>query len=177
MQFSKKYRTTDGKTVEVRKGDIPDSIGIINVWNSVVRERSFTMGLNFFDVREEQEFIKSLDKREALLVAVLDGKIVGYSLVLIPDKKCMSTLHVAEIGTWVIKEYRGLGIGRFLLDSVFSFTRNNEFEKIVIKVRSTNNGALNFYEKNGFTEAGRFRNQIKIDGKYEDHVLMEIFLK
>jgi len=85
-------------------------------------------------------------------------------------------LHVAEIGTWVIKEYRDLSIGHFLLDSDFKFTKTNNFEKLVIKVRSSNDKALNFYIKHGFEEIGRFRRQIKIDSRYEDHVLMEKFL-
>ena len=85
-------------------------------------------------------------------------------------------MHVAEIGTWVIKEYRDLSIGHFLLDSVFKFTKINYFEKLVIKVRSSNINALNFYRKHGFEEIGRFKKQIKINGRYEDHVLMEKFL-
>ncbi len=176
MQFSEKYELLNGKNIDIRIANVSDSEGIIDIWNSVVKERIFTMGLNYFNVDDEINFLKSLDEREAILVAVLNGIIIGYSLIKIPDIGSKSTLHAAEIGTWVIKEYRGLGVGSFLLDSVFKFTKMNNFEKLVIKVRSSNRNALNFYRKHGFEEIGRFRRQIKIDSGYEDHVLMEKFL-
>lgn len=107
---------------------------------------------------------------------MLDEKIVGYLLLTIPEKECKSTLHVAEIGTWVLKDYRNSGVGHSLLTSAFKFAKLNGFEKMVIKVRSFNGTALNFYKKHGFNEVGRFKNQIKIDDIYDDHILMERFL-
>lgn len=176
MQLNKKYRLSNGKIVEVRNANVYDSAGIINVWNSVVKEKIYTMGLNLMNVEEEKEFIEKLDEREVLLIATLNNKIVGYLLLLIPEKHCKSTLHVAEIGTWVLLEYRGLGIGHFLITSCFEFAKLKNFEKITIKVRSSNQNALNFYRKHGFNEIGILKKQIKIDGKYDDHILMEKFL-
>jgi|SRR3989344_1693335 len=176
MQFSEKYKLLNGKNIEIRVANISDSQEIIDIWNSVVKEKNFTMGLNYFSVDEEIKFLKSLNEREAILVVVLNETIIGYSLIKILDVDSKSTLHVAEIGTWILKEYRSLGIGHFLLDSVFKFTKINYFEKLVIKVRSSNINALNFYRKHGFEEIGRFKKQIKINGRYEDHVLMEKFL-
>ena len=176
MKFSEKYNLKDRRIVEIRNAGISDCKATANIWNSVVKEKIFTMGLNFFVEDEEITFLKCLDEREIILVATLDGKVVGYSVVLIPEKQCKSTIHVGEIGTWVLKEYRGLGIGHFLIGSIFKYTKMNSFEKLVIKVRSSNEVALNFYRKLGFEEIGRFKKQIKIDDIYEDHVLMEKFL-
>jgi len=176
MKFRKDYELEDGRTTLIREAGVSDCKATANIWNSVVKEKIFTMGLNFFSEDQEIEFLKSLDKRETILVAVLNGKIIGYSLVLIPEKQCKSTLHVGEIGTWILKEYRGLGIGHFLLDSILKLTKMNNFEKLIIKVRSSNEKALNFYKKLDFKEIGRFKRQIKINGKYDDHVLMEKFL-
>ena len=111
MHFNKKYNLSNGEAIEVREANVSDSVGIINVWNSVVKEKIYTMGLNLMNKGEEMEFIKKLDKRETILIALLDNKIVGYLLLVIPEKHCKSTLHVAEVGTWVLSEYRVLGIG------------------------------------------------------------------
>jgi len=43
---------------------LADSEGIIDIWNSVVKERIFTMGLNYFNVDDEINFLKSLDKEK-----------------------------------------------------------------------------------------------------------------
>ena len=176
MWFTQKYKLSTGRNVEIRLATVADSRETSTVWNSIVEEKKYTMGLNLISEEEERRFIKNLDKREAILVAVLDKKIVGYLILTIPDKICKSTLHVIEIGTFVLKEYRGLGIGHCLMVAGTEFAKRNNFEKMVIKVRSLNRGALNFYQKYGFKETGRFKKQIKIEGKYDDHILMERFL-
>lgn len=176
MKFERRYKLPDGEEVEVRLATVADSWQTAAIWNSIVKEKKFTMGLNLISEEEEKEFIRNLDKQEAILVAILRGKVVGYLILLIPDKICKSTLHVVEIGTFVLKKYRGLRIGNFLLLAGFEFAKNNDFEKMVIKVRSSNKNALSFYKKHGFKEVGRLKRQVKIDGKYDDHILMERFL-
>lgn len=165
----------NGSFIKVRPATPEDSKETVKIWNSVVREKKYTMGLNLITEAEEKEFIENLDKREAILVAVFQEKIVGYLILTIPDKICKSTLHVAEVGTFVLKEFRGFGIGHFLFLAGVKFAKINNFEKMIIKVRSSNQETLGFYKKHGFKEIGRFKKQIKIEGKYEDHVLMEKF--
>lgn len=171
-----KYNLRDGKPFLVRKATVKDSRETAKILNSIVKEKKYTMCLVPISEEEEKTFIQNLDKREGILVAVLSSKIIGYLILTIPDKICRSTLHVAEIGTFILKKYRGLGIGDFLLTSGVKFARENNFEKMIIKVRSSNVRAQKFYSKNGFEEVGRFKKQIKMDGKYEDHILMEKFL-
>ena len=174
--FALNHALKNGSKVAVRVADASDSPGIANIWNSVVKEGKFTMGLNIIDEDFEREYISGLDEREAFLVAEMEGKLIGYLLIIIPEKICLSTSHVAEVGTWVLKGHRGIGVGDSLLKSAFAFAKENGYEKMMVMVRSSNVGALKFYDKHGFKEIGRFGRQVKIGGKYDDHVLMERFL-
>lgn len=174
LQFE--YELPNGRLLQIRQAVSEDSSQTTYIWNSIVKERKYTMGLNLLAEEQEKEFISGLDKRETILVAILGRKIVGYLILTIPDKICRSTLHVAEIGTFVLKKYRGLGIGKYLLTSAVKFAQQKNFEKMVIKVRSSNERALAFYRSKGFVEVGRLKREIKINGRYNDHILMEKFL-
>jgi RimJ/RimL family protein N-acetyltransferase len=48
--------------------------------------------------------------------------------------------------------------------------------KIVIYVRAGNTGAQAFYCSLGFVSKGVFKRHVKIDGRYEDELFMELFL-
>lgn len=55
MRFNKKYKLSTGETIEIRIANIFDSKGIIDVWNSIVKEKIYTMGLNLINENEEIE--------------------------------------------------------------------------------------------------------------------------
>jgi len=173
MAFSRSFKASDGRAVEVRTATAEDAESVRSIWNSVIGEKIYSVGLNVIGMDEEKAFIGGLAGRETILVAVLEGRTVGYTLLAIPEKECMSTSHVAELGTWVLKDFRGMDIGHFLITSAFDFAKLNGFEKAMVKVRSSNQPGLGFYRSHGFVEVGRLKKQIKIDGKYDDHVIFE----
>jgi len=84
--------------------------------------------------------------------------------------------HVGVLGTFVLPEWRGRGIGRRLAEHTFGFARANGYEKVVIYVRAGNTGAQAFYRSLSFVAKGVLARQVKIDGQYEDEVFMELFL-
>jgi RimJ/RimL family protein N-acetyltransferase len=84
--------------------------------------------------------------------------------------------HVGQLGTFVLKERRGHGIGKQLAAQTFAFARSGGYEKLVIYVRASNSGAQTFYAGLGFVPCGRLARQVKIDGQYDDEIVMEMFL-
>ena len=49
-------------------------------------------------------------------------------------------------------------------------------EKIALDVSADNLDAIRFYQKFGFVQEGRLKNEIKINGKYEDLVVMGVMM-
>jgi hypothetical protein len=49
-------------------------------------------------------------------------------------------------------------------------------KKPVVQFRGTNAHAQSFYRRLGFAECGRLSRQVMIDGRYDDEILMELFL-
>ena len=161
--------------IKVRKGSLHDAEGIAAVINSVIAEGKLTILDKPFTVQEEEEFLASLNNREAFFVAEVDGKIVGVQVISFYSKMYANN-HVATIGTWILKDYRNRGIGKLLIKETFPFARENGFVKILIYVMAHNERALRFYEGLGFRKIGTAKKQVKLGDGYYDEVYMERFL-
>ena len=83
--------------------------------------------------------------------------------------------HVGQVGTFLLPEWRGLGVGRQLWTATESFAREARYRKLAIQIRASNHAAREFYRHLGFHECGRLTRQVMIDGVEDDEVLMEFF--
>jgi ribosomal protein S18 acetylase RimI-like enzyme len=83
--------------------------------------------------------------------------------------------HVAVIGTYVYRNYRQRGVGSQLAEHTMAFARQQGYEKAIVYVRAGNSGAQAYYRRVGFVPKAILERQVKIDGSYDDEVLMELF--
>ena len=67
-------------------------------------------------------------------------------------------------------------MGRALFTASRQFAEAAGYRKFVIQVRAPNHAAQRFYQQCGFSECGRLRAQLAIDGATDDEVVMEFFL-
>jgi len=163
--------------IRIRQAVPEDALGVAEVLNSVIAERRYSALDTPFSVEEERSFIASLGPREAMFLAEVNGQIVGIQTIDGYAKYTGSMEHVGIMGTFVLRDYRGKGIGRALAERTFSFARQCGYEKILIYVRASNEGALHFYKGLGFEEIGKASKQVKIDGEYDDEIFLELFLE
>ena len=153
-----------------------DAAGIVAVLEVVVSERVHTAIDRVWTVEQECRYLESLSPREAFYIAV-DGKqgIVGFQTLDLWSPSLTSMAHVAQVGTFLLPEWRGRGVGRQLWNVTKAFARESGYKKVTIQVRETNVAARAFYRSLGFEECGRMSRQVIIDGIAEDEVLMEFF--
>ena len=59
---------------------------------------------------------------------------------------------------------------------VVTFARSVGYEKLVIYVRASNRGAQKFYTELGLSPCGLLARQVKIDGAYDNEIVMEMRL-
>lgn len=82
------------------------------------------------------------------IVVEIEGKVVGYGGIwLIIDEG-----HVTNIA--VDKEYRGLGLGKKLLEGLIQLCIDRDIKSITLEVRKSNEVAKGLYKKYGFKECG-----------------------
>jgi L-amino acid N-acyltransferase YncA len=160
----------------IRRATLDDAAGISAIWEAIVAEKIYSAVDRAFTPDEQREYLNALSPREACFVAADEGCIVGFQSLDRWSTFLTSTLHVGQLGTFVLKEYRGTGVGPQLAAATFNFARAHAYEKLVVFIRASNSGARAFYKSLGFRECGRLSRQVEIDGTYDDEVLMEFAL-
>jgi len=163
--------------MQIRRASPLDAAGIVAVLKMVAAERIHSAIDRVWTVEQERRYIESLSPREAFHVAV-DGihGIVGFQSLDLWSTVLTSMAHVAQVGTYLLPEWRGRGVGRQLWNVTQSFAREADYRKLGIQVRGSNTAAQRFYRRLGFRECARMTGQVMIDDVEDDEVLMEFFL-
>jgi RimJ/RimL family protein N-acetyltransferase len=161
----------------IRRASADDAPGIANVLGAVVAERAYSAIDRAWPVDDQRTYLASLSSREAFHVAVdPSGAIVGYQSLDLYSSVLPSMAHVGTLGTFLVPDWRGRGVGRALFGATSEFAASAGYRKLVIQVRASNLAAQHFYSRLGFTECGRLRRQVIIDGETDDEIVMEFFL-
>lgn len=160
----------------IRKATIKDAKTISDIWKIICAERIYTAVNRPFTPEQVRSYIQSLSDREGIFIAIIKDLIVGFQSLDMWAKYTDSFNHVGIIGTFILPKWRSMKISSQLADYTFEFARKNGYEKLIIYVRSGNKNAQAFYKNLGFVPKGVLTRQVKIDGKYEDEIFMELFL-
>ena len=145
---------------------------------AVVAERVHSAIDRAWSAEEQRRYLSSLSSREAFHVAISEaGDVVGYQSLDLYSTVLSSTSHVAQVGTFLVPAWRGQGVGEALFEETSRFAVSVGYTKIVIQVRASNASAQSFYARLGFVECGRLKRQVVIDGREDDEVVMEFFLR
>ena len=80
--------------------------------------------------------------------------------------------HGGWLATGILEAWRGIGLGRRLMAAALDAARARGFERLELDVYATNTRAIALYERMGFVREGVKRRARKLDGAYDDDVLM-----
>lgn len=128
-------------------------------------------------VEDEEKYLDSMlnSTSSVMLAAKKDGKIVGIASFNGFGKERMK--HRGEIAISVLKSQWGRGIGKMLMEAVIKFAKETAKAEIIsLEVRSDNEKAIGLYKKFGFEKIGEYKGFFKIDGKYIDFDLMNLYM-
>ncbi len=161
----------------LRTACVEDAAVVLEIQQEVIGEGDYFINVpeDFEKTREQQwEWIERISEnpRDIMIVAEIDGKVVGWIVFISQERKRMA--HTGSFGVMVQKEYRGSGIGKQLLEEMLAWAKENPLiEKVSLGVFSTNHRAIAIYESLGFVEEGRKVKEFKFgDNEYVDDVLM-----
>ncbi len=172
------------KKITIRQAELNDAEALLRYVEELFKDDKFLLTIRqeiteYLTVEKQKERIeKYLNKSGMIiLIAEIDGVIAGASDVDNGSKKRRQ--HVGRIGMSVLKEYRSIGCGTALLQSIIEWAKEDKIiEKLSLEVFSDNAGAIGLYKKLGFREQGRAPRELKInEGEYVDMILMYKFVK
>lgn len=161
----------------IRRAVEQDAAAIRAILEVIAAERIYSAIEEPFSLEQQRQYLRSLSPREAFFVAEDEaGHVIGYQSLDLWSALFGSMSHVAQLGTFLLPEARGRGVGRALAERSLAFAREAGYEKIVIQVRGSNTRAQAFYRSLGFVECGRLSRQVRVAGTLDDEVLMEYFV-
>lgn len=111
-----------------------------------------------------------------IILGAYDNNLIG--IVAVTRHKNKKRRHKADLhGMYLRPEYRGIGLGRELLNRILKMAEKMEgLEEIELVVASNNENVLRLYEKVGFEKTYFERHALQIDNNYVDayHMKCEI---
>ncbi|MEE9331112.1 MAG: ribosomal protein S18-alanine N-acetyltransferase [Methylophilaceae bacterium] len=115
-------------------------------------------------------FIDSITSGHSAWVMMLEGKIIGYTVV-------MSVLDEATLlNISIVATYQKQGLGRVLLQSIVDRAKVFNILNIFLEVRANNAAAIALYEHMGFVEKSIRRGYYPTKDGREDAILMGLLL-
>jgi RimJ/RimL family protein N-acetyltransferase len=103
-----------------------------------------------------------------------DDTVVGWCDITRHEREGFR--HTGRLGMGLLPSARGHGLGRRLASAAIEAARTTDFERIELDVFASNTRAIALYERLGFVHEGVRRCAWKLDGAYEDDLLMALFL-
>lgn len=140
----------------------------------VAREKKYLAFLEAPPLDKATAFIRNnIAEDHPQFVALAGGRVVGWCDV-IPAKDRPIHAHTGVLGIGILPEHRGKGVGRALMTATIAKARAKGLTRIELTVREKNTNAIALYKKLGFESEGLKKNAVRIDGVYENIVLMAL---
>jgi len=116
------------------------------------------------------DFYARWGANDHVLVAELDGRVVGYAGLHVRDNK---RRHSAWLGIAVHDEFAGRGAGQLLMKALLDLADQwIGLARVDLEADARNERAIAMYQRYGFVEEGRQKKAYFSDGQFVDAVLM-----
>lgn len=157
--------------------DLKHAKRFMNFINSLVEEDAKILMNKKKTLKEETEFVKDAVKKtkegnKIFLVAKDDEKVVANTGFELEGYK---KNHIAKLGIAIRQEYRGIGLGNYMLGAVMKLAKEKlkPTPKIFqLEVYANNKPAIGLYKKMGFKIVGKIPKQLQYKGKLITEYIM-----
>ncbi len=151
-----------------------DIEGLQRCIDTVARERRWLGFVEGPPLVQTRAFVQAILLGGGVQFVALNdvNEVVGWCDVVRIDQE--SFRHGWRLGMGLLPAVRGRGVGRRLAEAAIAAAKERGAERIELEVFASNTRAIALYEKLGFEREGVKRRARKVDGEYDDLVLMAI---
>lgn len=145
--------------------------------DTVARERRYIGLTEGPPVEASRQFIHHVLEGGGVHRVAVDaaGEVVGWCDIERYGREGFA--HGGRLGIGMLPQARGRGLGRRLMTDAIEAAWRQGMERIELEVFASNTRAIALYESLGFAREGLKRHARKLDGEYDDDVIMALLLK
>jgi L-amino acid N-acyltransferase len=161
-------------SVSLRRAELPDAAEIAEIYNEAILTTTATFDTEPKSVEERTQWLQAHDDRHPVLVAVLDGKVIGWSsLTRWSDRSAYN--DTAETSFYVHSAHRGHGVGRLLKEATIEEARRLKFHTLIARVADGSHESIHLNKSAGFEYVGTLRQVGRKFGKLLDvHIYQKL---
>jgi len=165
--------TTD-TPVTIRRAELADAPAIADIYNEAILTTTATFDTEPKSVDERAKWLQSHDERHPVLVAVVDGKVVGWvSLTRWSERPAYD--DTAETSFYVHSTHRGRGIGRKLKEAMIDQARQLGYHTLIARIAEGSGVSVHLNESAGFVHVGTLKEVGRKFGRLLDvHIMQKI---
>ena len=142
--------------VTIRRAELSDAPAIADIYNEAILTTTATFDTEPKSVEERAEWLLSHDERHPVLVAVVDGKVVGWTSLSSWSDRC-AYADTAETSFYVHSTHQGRGIGGRLKKAIVEEARRLRYHTLIARVAEESHESIHLNERAGFVHVGTLK--------------------
>jgi L-amino acid N-acyltransferase YncA len=171
---SRSTTTSEVGDIRIRPARESDAERVAAIYNQGIEERQATFQTRLHKPGELEGKIN--EGGGLLLVAELDGEVVGWAGFAAYDDPAEYYAGVAESALYVDRAARRRGVGRALLEALATEAAGRGRYKLTAKIFTTNESSIALFRACGWSDVGVHRRHGRLDGEWKDVLVMERLL-
>ena len=158
----------------IRNARLSDVDAVTEIYNEAILTTTATFDTAPKSISKRLEWLKSHGKRHPVIVAELDGTVVGWaSLSRWSDRSAYD--DTAETSFYVNSRYQGRGFGRKLKEAIIDEARRLQFHTLIARIAEGGDASLHLNESFGFVHVGTLKEVGRKFGRLLDvHILQKM---
>lgn len=145
------------------------------IYNDAILHTSATLDTQPKTEAEQRAWFEAHDARHPVLVAVLDGAVVGWTSLSRWSDRCAYS-ETAEVSTYVAEACRGQGIGRQLTAAIDAEARRVGLHTVLARIVQGNEVSLRLSQTFGFEPIGVMKEVgLKFGRRLDVHLMQKVY--
>ncbi|MBN9388241.1 MAG: N-acetyltransferase [Chloroflexi bacterium] len=154
---------------QARRATLADAPAIAAIYNQGIEGHHATCEVR---LREAYEIKNWFDGIHPIVVVERRGRVIAFaSTATYSYHECYA--GIAEFSVYVDAEFRGCGAGRLAMETLIAQAEKAGFWKLVSRVLVQNQASRHLLGSLGFEEVGIHKKHGKVDGVWQDMVIVE----